>query len=156
MHVIASRHKRPWIKQCNLLAAYLFFFNPLRFLVALVRPMSKIPLADAETAPPLGGESRQPLRRRLLRRLSRKGRAHMADAVVQAFGMWGLTHTFRGTLGWCLRLMRGKITRHSKPPLSQIPMRSPRGGPASHAIPGTPTAVEPVVGNPADIRGKAA
>lgn len=154
MHVIASRHPRPWIKQLNLLAAYLYFFNPLRFLAALVRPKSKIPLADAETGPPGSGEKRQPVppfgrchpwggaRRRLLRRVSRKARAHLADAVVQAFGIWGLGHTFRGTLGWCWRLMRGKIKRHSKVPTSRIPMRSVDGGPAPHALPGTP------LGNP--------
>ncbi|MBW7906066.1 MAG: radical SAM protein [Phycisphaerae bacterium] len=46
-YVIASNHPRPWIKQINILLAYLYFYNPLRFLVALVRPKSKLYLADA-------------------------------------------------------------------------------------------------------------
>ena len=34
-YVVASKHPRPWIKQLNLLAGYTYFFNPIRFLVAL-------------------------------------------------------------------------------------------------------------------------
>lgn len=46
--VIASRAPHPWQKQRNLLLAYLFFYNPLRFLWALVRPKSRRTwLADA-------------------------------------------------------------------------------------------------------------
>ena len=45
--VIASNHPQPWKKQFNILAAYLYFFNPLRFLWALVRPKSRLYLADA-------------------------------------------------------------------------------------------------------------
>ncbi len=45
-YVIASHHKRPWIKQLNILVAYLYFYNPLRFLASLVRPKSKLYLAD--------------------------------------------------------------------------------------------------------------
>ena len=37
-HVIASHHERPWQRQLNILLAYTFFYNPLRFLWALVRP----------------------------------------------------------------------------------------------------------------------
>ncbi|MCH7729393.1 MAG: radical SAM protein, partial [Planctomycetes bacterium] len=51
-YVVASNHPRPWVKQLNLLAAYAFFFNPLRMLWALIRPKSRIPLMDAETTPP--------------------------------------------------------------------------------------------------------
>ncbi|MCG3179301.1 MAG: hypothetical protein BIFFINMI_01635 [Phycisphaerae bacterium] len=44
--VIASRHPRPWIKQANIMAAYLYFYNPLRAMQALVWPKSKLYLAD--------------------------------------------------------------------------------------------------------------
>jgi len=46
-YVVASEHKQPWKKQLNLMAAYLYFYNPPRFLLALVRPRSKLYLADA-------------------------------------------------------------------------------------------------------------
>ncbi len=46
-YVVASEHKQPWKKQLNIMAAYLYFYNPLRFLLALVRPKSKLYLADA-------------------------------------------------------------------------------------------------------------
>jgi len=47
-HVIASRYPRPWEKQLNILAAYVFFYNPLRFLKALVFPKNRRGhLADA-------------------------------------------------------------------------------------------------------------
>ncbi len=46
-YVIASRHPKPWRKQLNILAAYLYFYNPLRFLLALVRPKSRLYFADA-------------------------------------------------------------------------------------------------------------
>ncbi len=47
-HVIASRYPRPWVKQLNILAAYVFFYNPLRLLKALVFPKNRRGhLADA-------------------------------------------------------------------------------------------------------------
>lgn len=46
-YVVASHHPQPWRKQANILIAYLWFYNPLRFLFALVRPKSKLYLADA-------------------------------------------------------------------------------------------------------------
>jgi len=142
-HVVASRHPRPWIKQMNLLAAYLYFFNPLRFLAALVRPKTRIPLADAETSP-LAGEENQPgAWAKFRRRARRKLRAYLGDAAVQAFGMWGLVYTVPRAVRWCWHLMRGKIERHTKAPISSIPMRSAEGGPASHALPGTPTSIAP-------------
>jgi len=51
-YVVASEHPRPWIKQLNLLAAYFYFFNPLRMFVALLRPKSAIPHVADETSPP--------------------------------------------------------------------------------------------------------
>ena len=46
-YVVASKDERPWRKQVNMLIAYLFFFNPLRLLKALVRPKSKAYFVDA-------------------------------------------------------------------------------------------------------------
>ncbi len=46
-YVVASKHRQPWRKQFNLMLAYLFFYNPLRFLIALVHPKSKLYFADA-------------------------------------------------------------------------------------------------------------
>ncbi len=46
-YVIASGHNKPWKKQLNLMAVYLSFYNPLRFLMALVRPRSGIYFLDA-------------------------------------------------------------------------------------------------------------
>ncbi len=48
-YVVASEHPQPWRKQLNMMAAYLYFYNPLRFLLALVRPQSRLYLADALT-----------------------------------------------------------------------------------------------------------
>jgi radical SAM superfamily enzyme YgiQ (UPF0313 family) len=140
-HVIASRHPRPWIKQLNLLAAYAWFFNPLRFFLALFVSKSRIPLADAPTWPPPGQVP--PGRRRSTGLLKRKLRAHLADAFMQLFGMWGLIPTARRTLGWTFHLFRGRIVRHTAAPTSRIPMRSVEGGSASHALPGTPQSIAP-------------
>jgi radical SAM superfamily enzyme YgiQ (UPF0313 family) len=46
-YVVASGHPQPWRKQLNILAAYLYFYNPVRLLIALVRPKSRLYLADA-------------------------------------------------------------------------------------------------------------
>jgi radical SAM superfamily enzyme YgiQ (UPF0313 family) len=46
-YVIASRISRPWSKQWNILAAYLWFYNPLRFLLSLIRPKSSLYLVDS-------------------------------------------------------------------------------------------------------------
>lgn len=107
-YVVASDHPRPWRKQFNIMAVYLYFYNPLRFAWALIRPKSKL---------------------------------YLADAGMQVIGMWGATQTVRRTLGWAFRLMRGRIVRRTEPPHSRIPMRSPEGQPASHALPNTPTLV---------------
>ena len=136
-YVVASKLRRPWIKQLNLLAGYTYFFNPLRLLLAIVHSKSVIPLADAESRPPeeMQHHSRW---KKLRRRMYLIARARLIDAAVQAFGMYGLIHTYRRTLGWAYRLLRGNIQRYAKAPPSQIPMRNPAGGPASHALPGTP------------------
>ncbi len=139
-HVVASGHPKPWQKQLNLLLAYLCFYNPLRFLAALVRPKTKIFLADAETHPAAARGQNRPRRSRLRRRISRKLKAHLADSFVQLFRMWALIHLICRTSIWNLRLMRGKIKRYRQAPASQIPMRSVDGGRASHALPGTPQA----------------
>jgi len=45
--VIASRSPRPWRKQLNMLAAYAFFFNPLRLIGSLLRPSGRSRAAAA-------------------------------------------------------------------------------------------------------------
>jgi hypothetical protein len=78
------------------------------------------------------------MRRDTMRRWKRKLGAHVGDAAVQLFGMFGLFPTIRRTIGWTLKLMLGDIKRHQKAPSSPIPMRDVDGGRASHAPPGTP------------------
>jgi radical SAM superfamily enzyme YgiQ (UPF0313 family) len=41
-YVVASSHKRPWRKQLNLLAGYLYFYNPVWLAVALLRKKTRI------------------------------------------------------------------------------------------------------------------
>ena len=41
-HVVASGHKRPWQKQLTMLAGYLYFYNPVWFVVALVRARTSV------------------------------------------------------------------------------------------------------------------
>ena len=136
-YVIASKLQRPWSKQLNLLVAYTYFFNPIRMLASLVHSKSAIPFADAETRPP--EEVRHYSRWKKARRWAyRKARAISIDAGVQAFGMYGLLHTYRRTLGWAWHLFCGKLERYSEAPTCRIPMRDPQGNPASHALPGTP------------------
>jgi len=137
-HVVASRDPHPWRKQLNILAAYLYFYNPLRFLIALVLPKSRIPFSAADTRPPSSGKPGSRRRGSLLGTIRRNVRAHLSDAAMQAFGMWGSIQTIRRTFSWALRLMRGNIVRHTRVPASRIPMRGVNEAPASHALPGTP------------------
>ena len=155
MYVIASRNPRPWVKQLSLLAAYVYFFNPLRLLLALVRSKSQIPLAAAETWPPPGVPDKRPKLKKLTRKLTRKLRAHLGDAAVQLFGMLGILLSLRRTMGWAFRLMFARIERHRKAPASPIPMRNPCGGPASHALPGTPQSVSTIIVPLRDVDKKA-
>jgi radical SAM superfamily enzyme YgiQ (UPF0313 family) len=135
-YVVASKHPRPWIKQLNLLAAYFYFFNPLRMLLALAWSLSRLPLADADTRAAAEIARYSPLQR-MQRSIFLKARAHLLDAGVQALGMVGLFHTFRRTIQWAWHLLRGNIVHSTHSPVSKLPMRSPDGGPASHALPGT-------------------
>jgi len=41
-YVIASSHKRPWIKQLNILIGYASFYNPIRLAVMLVCKKTKV------------------------------------------------------------------------------------------------------------------
>jgi radical SAM superfamily enzyme YgiQ (UPF0313 family) len=109
-YVVASRHPQPWKKQLNIMAAYLYFYNPLRFLLAVVRPKSAL---------------------------------YLADACLQAIGMFGVSQTIYRTIGWALRLMTGRIKRKSEVPASPIPMRGTDGSVAAHALPGTPLGTGP-------------
>lgn len=136
-YVVASEHPRPWIKQLNLLAAYFYFFNPLRMFVALLRPKSAIPHVADETSPPEEVDKMSRGRRRW-RRIRYRTVAHFADAAMQLVGMMGLFHTFRHTIVWAGKLLRGKIKRCTKPPGIRIPMRGIYGEAAPHALPGTP------------------
>lgn len=134
MHVVASRSRHPWARQVNLLAAYLYFFNPLRFLASIVRSKSWGPIARSGAGrQPSDGEKRS-LRKRLARRLAHVLQAHLGDAAIQVFGMYGMFPTLRRTLGWTLHLMSGRIRRSAEPPRTKIPMHAPGGGPASHAL----------------------
>ncbi len=46
-YVVASRHPKPWRKQLNIMCAYLYFYNPVRWLIALVRPKTANHWVDA-------------------------------------------------------------------------------------------------------------
>lgn len=157
-YVVASKHPRPWIKQLTILLAYLFFFNPLRLLLSLFWSKSNIPHADDETRPAEETARYTPWKK-FKRWLSLKARAQLMDAALQVVGMAGLIQTVRRTLPWTWQLMRGRIVACDRPPASKIPMRSPQGGPASHALPGTelaaPHALLPVV-QPHTCESKAA
>jgi hypothetical protein len=123
-YVVASSHKRPWQKQLTMLAGYLYFYNPVWLIVALIRnktPVSKKP------------------------------------AYVQIIGMMGLVMTIARTSGWVVRLMFGRIERLSRPPASQIPMRSIDGAPASHDTSVAPVEIQrPLVRHPAPSHEMAA
>ncbi len=121
-YVVASAHKQPWRKQLNIMAAYLYHYNPLHLMLAVVRSKTK----------PFFG-----------------------TAGLQMLGMWGLAQTIRRTIGWALRLMGGNIKFKTAIPRSSVPMRTVEGRPASHAMPGTPTAayVQMTVGAPAAAPG---
>ncbi|MCO6436057.1 MAG: radical SAM protein [Phycisphaerae bacterium] len=45
-HVVASNHAKPWRKQINILLAYAYFYNPVRFAWSLVRPNTELRAAD--------------------------------------------------------------------------------------------------------------
>ena len=45
-YVVSAWHAKPWRMQLNILAAYAYFYNPLRLLVSLVRPKTRLYLAD--------------------------------------------------------------------------------------------------------------
>jgi len=82
--------------------------------------------------------------------LQPRSKLSLKPAGMQAIGMFGLIQTVRRTLGWAFRLMIGRIRRLTGPPASRIPMRSADGGPAAHAIPGTPTPADTPVQSIAD------
>ena len=46
-YVIASNHRRPWRKQLNLLLGYLYFYNPLWLINALIHRKSKVGMKPA-------------------------------------------------------------------------------------------------------------
>ncbi|MCY2928552.1 MAG: radical SAM protein, partial [Planctomycetota bacterium] len=87
-HVVASRHPRPWVKQMSLLIVYAYFFNPIRFLVALVHPVARVTMNHRWP------DSRP---RRWFQRFSETVRDYLFDAGAQLYGMYGLWHTVRRT-----------------------------------------------------------
>jgi radical SAM superfamily enzyme YgiQ (UPF0313 family) len=139
-YVIASKHKQPWTRQLNLLAAYTYFYNPARLLSSLVLSKSWAPLSALDRRlrreDPEGGPCPT---------LSRRIRRHFSDAMFQATGIAGLAFTWFRTLRWTVRLMRDPIARASHPPISPFPMRSVDGHPAAHALPGTAIAADRVL-----------
>jgi radical SAM superfamily enzyme YgiQ (UPF0313 family) len=138
-YVVASKHPRPWLKQLSILAAYTYFFNPIQLLLALVWSKSYIPYSDDEKRPP-AEVAKYTRWQQWKRTFYLKVRAHLTDAAIQLVGMAGLAQTYRRTLWWTWRLYRGRIEHCDQAPASTIPMRNPAGGPASHALPGTPLA----------------
>jgi radical SAM superfamily enzyme YgiQ (UPF0313 family) len=62
----------------------------------------------------------------------RKTKVSRKAAAMQLVGMAGILFTVRGTVGWLIRLMVGRIHRHSKAPQTEIPVRSVDGLAASH------------------------
>lgn len=62
-----------------------------------------------------------------------QGKVRMKPAGMQLVGMLGLTQNIRRTFNWGLRLMFGKVTRHSQPPVNTVPMRGVQGEQACHA-----------------------
>jgi hypothetical protein len=60
--------------------------------------------------------------------------------------MYGLLHTIRRTVPWIWHLRRGPIVRCTKPPVSRVPIRSPDGRRASHALEAQAEPVSSVAG----------
>ncbi|WP_238732205.1 B12-binding domain-containing radical SAM protein [Rhodopseudomonas infernalis] len=135
-YVVASKHARPWLKQINLLLAYTYFFNPVRFASALVFSKSANVFSSAETRPEEEVRNYSAVKK-MRRRFQLKLRAHLIDAGAQIYGMIGLAHTYRRTAGWAWRLFSSKIERHERAPVSNIPMRGVGDKPSDHALPGT-------------------
>jgi hypothetical protein len=46
-YVIASLHKRPWQKQLTMLAGYAYFYNPIWFIVNLIRSRTPVSVKPA-------------------------------------------------------------------------------------------------------------
>jgi hypothetical protein len=46
-YVVASNHKRPWQKQLTMLAGYLYFYNPVWLVVALLRNKTPVSMKPA-------------------------------------------------------------------------------------------------------------
>ena len=46
-YVVASNHKRPWQKQLTMLAGYLYFYNPVWFVAALIRSKTPVSMKPA-------------------------------------------------------------------------------------------------------------
>ncbi len=134
-YVIASEHPRPWIKQLNLLAAYTYFYNPVRLLIALFVSKTSVPHIDTDPRTEEEIKNASWLMNGAVR-VALKAVTHFLDAGIQVWGIAGLFHTYRRTAGWVLKLYGGKIERFDQAPVSKIPMRGVKGQRALHALPG--------------------
>jgi radical SAM superfamily enzyme YgiQ (UPF0313 family) len=46
-YVIASKHARPWRKQLNILCGYIYFYNPVWFITAVIRSRTRVSMKPA-------------------------------------------------------------------------------------------------------------
>lgn len=67
------------------------------------------------------------------------------SVYMQIFGMLGLLHTIRRTLGWMARLRFGKIEKLPGPPTCDIPIRGADGNAPGHAPTPLPAPLQIVV-----------
>jgi hypothetical protein len=66
--------------------------------------------------------------------LSWRDRQFLPNLCAQIWGIWGLAHNLRRTLGWALRLLLGSVRRRYEPLRTRLPMRAVDGGEASHSF----------------------
>jgi hypothetical protein len=64
--------------------------------------------------------------------LRKKNRVWRKAAGMQVVGMAGVLFTIRGTAGWLIRLMTGRISRHTRAPQTDIRVRGVDGLNGSH------------------------
>ncbi len=107
-NLVASRAKRPWTRQLNVLLAYTYFYNPLRFLKALVLPKTRRGwLVDA---------------------------ALQAWGMAGLLRNWWRSPRWMWHLFWGAK----RIVRSTDTPRPPVPMRAPDGAEAAHASPEGP------------------
>ena len=140
-YVVASKLPRPWIKQLNLLAGYTYFFNPLRLLMATRSFEVGHPFCRCRDPAPGRNATLFPLEKTSAADVSPRTRE--ADRCRCA----GVRHVrvvshLPPHVGMGVASPARQNPALSESPASQIPMRSPTGGPASHALPNIPVSDE--------------